>query len=58
MLFKILRRVTEHPDCGVTDGGASAMSGYKITSAETTDSAVATTKARPFLKIVGSLEVF
>ncbi len=57
MLFKVLRRVTEHPDGRVTDGGASAMSGYKITAAETTDSVVATAKARSFLENGGSLEV-
>lgn len=48
---------TVHPDGRVTEGGTTAMSGYTLIEAESSDAALAIAGACPFLEIGGSLEV-
>lgn len=48
---------TVHADGSVTDGGATAMSGYTLIEADSIEAALAIARACPFLEIGGSLEV-
>jgi len=48
---------TVHPDGSVTEGGATAMSGYTIIETDSLESALSVAKECPFLDIGGSLEV-
>ena len=48
---------TVNPDCAVTTGGTTSMSGYTIIEASSIETALEIAKACPFLDIGGSLEV-
>lgn len=48
---------TVSPDGAIREGGASAMSGFSIITAESIEAALAIAQACPFLEIGGSLEV-
>jgi len=48
---------TVNPDGSVTDGSATAMSGFTIVEADSIDRALDIARACPFLDIGGSLEV-
>jgi len=48
---------TVNPDGSVTDGSATAMSGFTIVEADSIDHALDIARACPFLDIGGSLEV-
>ena len=46
-----------NPDCSVTSGGKTSMSGFTIIEVDSMESALSIAKSCPFLEIGGSLEV-